>query len=155
TAVTISSGGTWDLNGGPQSVASLSDGSGGGSIISSSNATGAILTLNPTGSTTFSGSIQGGGGLGAISLVFNGPGTQVLSGVNTYTGGTQIEGGVLTFAKKSAQPTSGTISVAAGATMGLGVGSTSAYYGKSDLDAAFNGTMTNVTMSAGALVGID
>ena len=55
-----------------------------------------VLTLSPTGgSTTFSGMIQGGGTLGAISLVMSGSGTQVLAGSNTYTGGTTISAVVL------------------------------------------------------------
>ena len=57
-----------------------------------------VLTLSPTGgSTTFSGLILGGGTLGTISLVMNGGGMQVLAGTNTYTGGTTISSGVLSF----------------------------------------------------------
>ena len=54
--------------------------------------------MSPTGgTTTFSGSIKGGGALGTISLVKTGAGTQVLAGANTYTGGTTVEQGDLGF----------------------------------------------------------
>ena len=47
------------------------------------------------GSTTFSGVIQNGAGQTALTL--NGPGTQVLTGSNTYSGLTTISGGTLQF----------------------------------------------------------
>ena len=90
--VTISSTGTLDLGGTIQQIASLSGGSGGKVINSGSGAS--TLTLNPaSGSTTFGGVI--GSGSGAISLVMSGSGTQVLLGINTYTGGTTVSGGAL------------------------------------------------------------
>jgi autotransporter-associated beta strand protein len=96
TALTISKSGVFDLGGANQTVASLSDGSGGGSIINSAPTLLSILTLSPTGSsTTFSGSILGGGTLGAIELVLSGTGTQVLSGTSTYSGGTFVTNGTL------------------------------------------------------------
>ena len=56
-------------------------------------------------------------------LTKTGTGLLVLSGTNSYTGGTAVNAGVLTFSNTAAQPTSGTTTVAAGATLGLGVGS--------------------------------
>jgi autotransporter-associated beta strand protein len=97
TALSIASGGTLDLSGGSQQVASLTDktpGSG-GSVINSNSAA-SVLTLSPSGgSTTFSGMIRGGGALGTIGLVLSGSGMQVLSGSNTYTGPTTINQGEL------------------------------------------------------------
>jgi autotransporter-associated beta strand protein len=82
-----------DLNGVSQQVASLS---GAGTVTSSNTAAACVLTLSPTGgSTAFSGTIQGGGILGTISLVKSGSGTQVLSGSNTYAGPTTINQGKL------------------------------------------------------------
>jgi autotransporter-associated beta strand protein len=98
TSVQIGAGATLDLAGNSQQVASLSDLSPGqgGSIISSSTASSSVLTLGSTGGVaTFSGAVNGGGGLGAISLVMSGPGTQVLAGVNSYSGRTTISGGAL------------------------------------------------------------
>ena len=58
--------------------------------------------LNTTGGTsTFSGVIAGGSGLGTINLVLSGSGTQVLAGWNTYTGGTTINGGNLRSTARS------------------------------------------------------
>ncbi|MEI8372586.1 MAG: autotransporter-associated beta strand repeat-containing protein [Planctomycetota bacterium] len=97
TALSIAHAAILDLNGGSQQVASLSDYAlaGGGSIINS-NMVASTLTVSPTGGkATFSGMIQGGGTLGTISLVISGSGTQVLSGTNTYTGGTVVNGGKL------------------------------------------------------------
>ena len=157
--VTIAKGATLDLDGEMQQIASLSDyrpGSGGGSIINSHSGAGSVLTLSPTGgSTTFSGMIQGGGTLGAISLVMNGSGTQVLAGSNTYTGGTTVNQGVLTYLTRTAQPKSGTTTVAAGATLGLGVGTSSNLYGAADLDSLFAGTILSVNNDPNSNVGID
>jgi autotransporter-associated beta strand protein len=99
TALTISANATFDLGGNSQQVASLSDGSPGagaaGGVINSSSAA-CVLTISPTGgSTTFSGTIRGGGTLGMISLMMNGSGTQVFAGSNTYTGDTVVSAGTL------------------------------------------------------------
>src|SRR5208282_2443675 len=61
---------TLDLNGINQQVAALSDNGTytNGRIINSASSSPVTLTLSPSGSTTFSGSILGGGTLGAISL---------------------------------------------------------------------------------------
>ena len=67
TPLSIAGGGTFDLGGNSQQVGSLSNqtpGSG-GSIINSSTVSTSVLTISPTGgSTTFSGTIQGGGAVG-------------------------------------------------------------------------------------------
>ncbi len=96
TPVTIAAGATLDLGGAYQQVASLSDASpgSGGNVINSSQILYSTLVLSPTGgSSTFSGDI--GGGPGALALVMSGAGEQVLSGENTYTGGTFVLDGTL------------------------------------------------------------
>ena len=62
-------------------------------VVTNGGATPSTLILTPAASTTFSGSIQDG--TQATSLVVNGPGTQVLAGNSTYTGGTTIQQGTL------------------------------------------------------------
>ena len=101
------SGAALDLNGGTQQVASLADypavGASSGIVQNSNLLFPAILTLSATGgSTTYSGSILGGGVNGAISLVMSGSGTQVLAGINTYTGGTTISSGLLQLGTSAA-----------------------------------------------------
>ncbi len=103
TAVTVAPGATLDVNGGSQQIASLNDATpgNGGTVVNSNTSIAAVLTLSPTGSATFSGTIAGGA-LGAIGLVLDGPGTQVLSGVNTYLGGTADIEGTLILANDGA-----------------------------------------------------
>jgi len=160
STVTIAAGSTLDMNGVGELVASLSDfapGSGGNVINSNSNTQlPTILTLSPTGgSTTFSGSIQG-----AIGLAMNGTGVQVLAGTNTYTQGTLISNGAIDFLSQAALPrsSSGTVSVAGGATLGVGVGSAPNYFTATDLDNLFSTSGTaeqHVTMAPTSIVGID
>ncbi len=98
TQLTVASGATFDLGGGAQTLASLSDAAPGqgGAVLNSNSAATSILTLSATGgATTFSGLIAGGGTLGNLSLVMSGSGLQNLAGSNNYTGGTQITGGTL------------------------------------------------------------
>ena len=93
---------------------------------------------------------------GGYSLTMNGTGgTLILSGSNTYSGGTSVNAGVLTFLNRTAQPASGMTNVAAGATLGLGVGLSANLYGSLDLDAVFAGTMPNVSSDPNSNVGID
>ena len=62
-----------------------------------------LIVGNNGGSGTFTGTItEGSGGDGTLSLSKNGSGTQVLSGMDTYTGNTVINAGTLQFGKRSA-----------------------------------------------------
>ena len=66
----------------------------------------ATLTVSDTGSNTYNGVLQDGGG-GSLALTKAGTGTLYLTGVsNTYTGGTNLNGGVLNFVT-GALPVSG------------------------------------------------
>jgi autotransporter-associated beta strand protein len=91
---------------------------------------------------------------GSGTLTKNGTGNVVLTGANSYSGGTNVSQGALTYLTRAAQPTSGTTTVAAGATLGLGVGATPTYFGAADLDALFAGTMPNVSNGPNSNVGI-
>ena len=133
TCLTVAAASTLDLGGAAQQVASLS---GGGSIINSSTANASVLTLSPTaGSTTFSGVIVGGGTNGLINLVMNGPGgAMVLTGQNTYSGGTQITAGTLQVGNANA----------------LGTGGLTANAGVVDL-AQYSPTVTSLSGLAGTI----
>ena len=95
--------------------------SGTGSVFGSMIATNTVasaLTLNgASGVTTFSGSINNGPGSGALSLTKNGGAVQVLSGTNTYTGVTAVNGGYLLIDGNSSAVTNA-VTVAGGATLG-------------------------------------
>jgi fibronectin-binding autotransporter adhesin len=80
----IVDGGVLDLNGFNLTMGSLSGTGGGLALVA------ADVTLNPVGDESFAGAITGSGG-----LIFKGPGSLTLTGANSYTGGTVVEGGVL------------------------------------------------------------
>ena len=84
TALSVSSGATWNVNGSGQTVSGLT-GSGNVSLGS-----GGMLLVNTVGGTTFSGVISDSGAGG--SLTVSGSGTLGLNGTNTYTGPTTVTG---------------------------------------------------------------
>ena len=104
TAVTLAnvSGALLDLDGYSQTIATLYGGGALGGNISLGNAT---LTV---GSGSFAGAISGTGG----SLRKVGPGTLTLSGANTYTGSTIIEGGKLRTGAAGALPVATNVTLA-------------------------------------------
>jgi len=65
---------------------------------------------------TFSGGTMGGTIQGAGSLTKVGPGTLILSGSNTYQGGTTVDAGTLTVNTSAAMPAGTSLTVAAGGT---------------------------------------
>jgi autotransporter-associated beta strand protein len=97
TAVAIASGATLDVNGLNQQIASLVGPSGAAVTLGSGQ-----LIVSGAASTEFAGSIAGIGG----SLVKHGVGTLTLSGANTYTGMTLVNGGALNVAGSLAGPVS-------------------------------------------------
>jgi fibronectin-binding autotransporter adhesin len=114
TPVQIAPGAALDLAGISQQVASLSDSTrGNGGTVTNSAPIPSTLTLAPAGgSTTFSGTIQNGNG--TVSLVFDGPGTQVLAGSNTYSGATTVNGGVLAAGAANALSPNSTVTINGG-----------------------------------------
>ncbi len=87
--VIVQTGGTLDLAGNSQSVGGLADGgSTTGTVTSSSGSP--TLTLNNTAANAFGGTISG-----SLGLTEAGIGTLILSGSNTYTGGTVVTAGTL------------------------------------------------------------
>ncbi len=71
-------------------------------------------TTNAGGTFAYSGSIANAGSSGSTGLAKLGPGTLVLSGTNTYTGGTLLAAGTLSLAGSGAIGASGTITFAGG-----------------------------------------
>jgi autotransporter-associated beta strand protein len=86
TSLVVGAGAGLDLNGGSQTVGSLT---GSGSVTNSSSNTG-TLTVNNASATTFAGEVAG-----AIALTKRGGGTLTLSGVNNHSGPTVVENGAL------------------------------------------------------------
>ena len=77
-----------------------------------------------------------------------------LTGANTYSGGTTVSGGILTFMNTGAKPSSGTVSVGASGTLGLGVGGAGSF-SSANVDSLFANTLSGVSMNAAAGVAID
>ncbi len=115
-AMTVSSPGTFDLNGNAESIGSLA---GDGSV---TLGVATLTTGNNGTSTTFSGVVSGAGGLTKV-----GAGTLTLSGANTYDGATAINVGVIRAQSSPALgSTVGGTTVTAGAALelngGIGIG---------------------------------
>ncbi len=87
-------GGELDLNGNAISLPSLSGS--GGMISDEFSAVGSnVLTVAQIGVSVFGGTIRDGHNGTNLALTLNGPGTLQLSGSNTYSGDTNINGGIL------------------------------------------------------------
>ena len=149
SALTINSGGVFDLNNYSETVASIT----GTGTIQLSGATGNILTVGDSTSTTFSGVIQNTG-TGLLALAKVGTGTLTLSGANTFGGVTSVNAGTLIAANASALGTAGsatTTTVASGATVGLQGGTTLSSLenlsltGTGDSGNSRNGALDNVS----------
>ena len=110
---------------------------------------GSVLTVNQTTNSFFAGSITNAG-----SLVKSGPGSLVLSGFNTFSGGTAVSQGTLLFDKVTSKPSAGGVVVSAGANLGLGLGGVGGFT-SADVDTLWSGAMSGVTLDATSLIGID
>jgi autotransporter-associated beta strand protein len=110
---------------------------GAGSVASSTG----TATIN-VGSGTFAGVLQNG--TGTLGLTKVGTGTLTLSGVNTYTGITQVNAG--TLFTTPAQTGATTVNVADGATLGLNLAT---------LGTTFNSTSLNTGTATGATLLIN
>ncbi len=113
--------GRLDLNGFNQTVAGLSNGTGGSSpigtgIITNTGTTPSVLTLAPTVSRTFIGTIQDGSQ--PIHLVKSGTATQIFTAAQAYTGNTTVTGGTLRLDQSYLADSSG-ISISTGAKLHL------------------------------------
>jgi len=114
-AIGLSAGATFDLNGFNQTLTGLSDGvtPANAEMVTNSAASPVTLTLNLTGSDTYSGALGGN-----AALVVNGSGDLYLAGTTTYTGNTTVNNGTLELAQPGLAAHS-TVTVASGATLQL------------------------------------
>lgn len=115
----------------------------------------ASRTLTVNGNTLTVGGVISGAG---FILTKAGIGTLALSGTNTYSGGTTVSAGALSFLNTNAKPASGTQAFGPGTTLGLGVSGASAFT-STDIDNAFAGNMTGnlsgITITSTTNIGID
>ncbi len=137
-----------DLDGFDTQIGSLAGGGATGGNVTLGSAT--LTTGGNNTNTSYAGVISGGGALTKI-----GSGVQTLSGANLYGGGTAINAGSLSFLNTSAKPASGTVTVAAGATIILGVAAASPQFLLTDVDSLFAGTLPGVTNDIASSVGLD
>ncbi|MEJ8852515.1 beta strand repeat-containing protein, partial [Variovorax rhizosphaerae] len=152
TGANTYSGGT-SINAG---TLQLGDGTTNGSI-GGNVANNAVLAFNPANGTTMnhSGVISG---TGAVNQT--GPGTTILTGANTYSGGTSVNAGAL-FINGNQSAATGTVSVASGARLG-GVGTIGGSVNVASggtfgpgVGAGVPGTLTingNLTLSSGSTI---
>jgi autotransporter-associated beta strand protein len=113
-AVTVNAGATFDLNGHSDAIDSLA---GAGNVTLGQG--GALTTGGNNASTTFSGIISGGSQTNPSKLIKTGTGTFILSGANTYSGNTLINGGVLELGANNAIPASSSVTLSAVTRLGL------------------------------------
>ena len=130
-----------------------------GGLTGSSNfgATGLTnLTLNAPEGALFNYSGIIADGTPGMTVTKTGLGAQALTGANTYTGATQIDGGILTFGNKASK-TAATATAAAAGSIGLGVhASDAAFYAAADVDALFNtNSLTGFSLNSASGVAID
>ena len=107
----------------------------------------ATLTINGTSSTvalTLAGVISGAGG-----LTMSNPGTVTLTGNNTYTGGTSVATGTLVESNNGNALSTGTVDIAAGATLALS--NTNAAAGVLQEATTFSGAGTLQKLGAGTV----
>jgi len=143
-------GGRFDLDFSSETVDSLTV-SGPATIAGSGTlTTGGVAVSNESGTVAIEAALAGSGGLAKT-----GSGTLSLSGANTYAGGTTVDAGTLLFANRSARPAGDATSVADGAVLALGLGGFSDPFSGGDFAALQSGTLTGVSMAAGALAGAD
>jgi autotransporter-associated beta strand protein len=134
-AVSVGTSGTFDLNGNSETIAGLSNISGGGGTVTNSGAA-KTLTLGGSGSYTFGGTITATTPAN-LALNVNMTGTQTLSGASAYTGATSVQNGTLIV--------SGSLSGSASASVASG--------GTLEVDGSFNNAATTTLNATGALQG--
>ncbi len=126
------------------------------SVVSNFNTVTAINLNTPAGVyVTYGGIIADGSA--PTTVTKTGAGTQVLTGANSYTGATQINGGVLVFGNKASKSPGSAVTAAAAGIIGLGVhNSTATFHSAIEVGALFNtNTLAGFNLNAASGVAID
>ena len=154
--ITLQSGGTYFIqsDGGQLTI------SGGTSIISNASGT-RNVNLQGNGSGLISGVITNGNA--TVSLTKLGSGTWTISNTaNSYTGGTNVNAGLMEFTKVQTMPATGTVSVAGSAMLAINAGGTGEFTSATSGNGSIGGLLAGVGgqggpvhWSAGAILGID
>jgi autotransporter-associated beta strand protein len=138
-----------DLNGFSQTIGSLAGGGGtGGNVTLGANAT--LTAGGNNTSTSYAGVISG---TGTSGLTKTGSGTLTLTGANTYNGNTAISTGTLQANNSSALGT-GSVSVAAGASLLFGVNNLTLANNITLNGTTTNGAISNFHPSAGSTINL-
>jgi len=136
TNLNLSSGASINLNGQNQTFNSLT---GSGTITNTGAAAVLARTATTSATTTFSGSITGNLSLTVDGGVVASNSLLILSGSNTYNGGTNISGGGLSITNVNALG-SGAISITAGGTLELNFASSVTLANSANITLSSNGT---------------
>ncbi|HEY3322308.1 MAG TPA: autotransporter-associated beta strand repeat-containing protein [Planctomycetota bacterium] len=144
TPLQIAATGTLDLNGVNQTVGSIADSAGaGGQVINNAVGTAARLTLkSDLGTFAFSGVLKNG--TSTTALLKDGLYTQVLSGANTFTGGTTVSSGTLKNGAADTLPVAGIATINANGIYDLGG------FAQTVSSISGNSTAARITTSSGA-----
>ncbi|MEO7101217.1 MAG: autotransporter-associated beta strand repeat-containing protein [Luteolibacter sp.] len=157
--IVVNSGGTLGLNVGGSGEFTAADVAYFDTLGSSTGGlkTGAFLgidTTNAGGTLTYSSNLINAGTATSTGLAKLGTGTLVLTGTNTYTAGTRIDGGMLSISSSTALPSSGTVTVNSAGTLALSGAYTyaSAISGAGKVTVATS-TTSDTTALSGSLSG--
>jgi autotransporter-associated beta strand protein len=112
--VTINADGQFDLNGSAETIGSVA----GSGQIGNASGTASTLTVGDTSTSTFDGKVTGN-----LGLIKAGTGKLTLKGDNTYTGGTNLQKGILAIQSNTALGT-GALAIASGSNLELAGGIT-------------------------------
>jgi len=148
SVVTASNGTTLDLSGQTETIGGLL---GDGSVTNTHATNAATLTVNNTADSAFTGLISNGAA--ALNVEKSGSGTLTVSGANTYTGTTTVNGGILRVTGNTALgATAGGTIVNSGGTLELDGSSSNLTIGAEALTLAGTGSASNGALrsSAGA-----
>lgn len=151
---------TFDMAGYNQTVAALQD-TATDTNAKVTNIGGAVgtstLTVNQSVATNFGGTIENGAVDKLVALTKSGLGTLTLSGANSYTGATAVDGGILTFANVASKSAGSTVTAASAGSVGLGVKASDAlFYSAANVGSLFNSnSLTGFNLNAASGVAID